>query len=120
MKQNRFPKFQMKFDRTKAFYGISGNFTKNNVQIGLPFYQIRENFLISKEVMRCPTISELSHEFGGDELNNVEIRILLKLISSTTFIPGVSSLSDSLFETISSIMTLSMTIVAFNISISSS
>jgi len=48
----------MKFDKPKIFNKMNGIVSKNDFQIWLPLYQIRENFLITKEVMSGLTINQ--------------------------------------------------------------
>ena len=150
----------MKSDRPKTFNEMSGVFSKNYFQIWIPLHQIREKFLITREVMSGPTINQptipLIWRRGTSKSRNKNIFnffpnfiprvswLLLKmkiffmvtwsiafssLISSIVIIPLViysysiiKPIASSvvmwtivLLGEISSIMTLLVTIVAFNV-----
>ena len=79
----------MKFDGLKTFNGMSGVVSKNEFQIWLPFYQVRENFFVTREVMSRPTINQPTipqiQRIWNSKSGNKNI---LRLICNITLIPG--------------------------------
>lgn len=81
----------MKFNRPKSFNEMREVISNNNFQTWIPLYKIRDNFLIPREMTRGPTINQPTIPCIRRRATRMCInKDIFRLISSITFIPGIS------------------------------